>query len=47
MAFACKALIVMDGEDVARWGGKFHGQMRSGDDGAKGVKRGAAEEDII
>ena len=37
----------MNGEDVARWGGKLHGQMRDGDDNAKGVERGAAEEDII
>ena len=37
----------MDGEDVARRGGKFHGQMRGGDDGAKGVERGAAKKDII
>ena len=36
----------MDGEDVARRGGKLHGQMRGGDDNAKGVERGAAEEDI-
>jgi len=37
----------MDGEDVARRGGKFHGQVRGGDDGAKGVERGTAKEDII
>ena len=37
----------MDGEDVARRGAKFHGQMRGGDDGAKGVEQGAAKEDII
>jgi len=37
----------MDGEDVARWGGKLHGQMKGGDDGAKGVERGTAKEDII
>jgi len=28
----------MNGEDVARWGGKLHGQMRGGDDSAKGVE---------
>ena len=37
----------MDGEHVARWGGKLHGQMRGGDDSAKGVERGASKEDII
>jgi len=37
----------MDDEDVTRRGGKFHGQVRGGDDGAKGVERGAAKEDII
>jgi len=37
----------MDGEDVARRRGKLHGQMRGGDDGAMGVERGAANEDII
>jgi len=37
----------MTGEDVARWGWKLHGQMRGIDDGAKGVERGATEEDII
>jgi len=40
-------LIAMNGEDVAKWGGKLHGQMRGGDDNAKGVERGVAEEDII
>jgi len=47
VAFACKALVVVDGEDVARRGGELHGQMRGGDDGAKGVERGAAKEDIV
>jgi len=28
----------MNGEDVARWGGKLHGQMRGGDDSTKGVE---------
>jgi len=28
----------MNGEDVARWEGKLHGQMRGGDDSAKGVE---------
>jgi len=37
----------MNDEDVAKWGGKLHGQMRGGDDSAKGVERRAAEEDII
>jgi len=37
----------MNGEDVSRWGRKLHGQMRGGDDSAKGIERGVAEEDII
>jgi len=37
----------MDGEDVARRGGEFHGQVRGGDDGAEVVERGTAKEDII
>jgi len=28
----------MNGEDVARWGGELHGQMRYGDNSAKGVE---------
>jgi len=47
VAFACKALVAMNGEDVTRWGGKLHCQMRGGDDSVKGVERGAVEEDII
>jgi len=37
----------MNGEDVAGRGREFHGQVRGGDDGAKGVERGAAKEDIV
>jgi len=37
----------MDAEDAARRRGKLHGQMRGGDYDAKGVERGAAEEDIL
>jgi len=37
----------MNGEDVDRWGGKLHGQIRGGDDNVEGVERRAAEEDII
>ena len=47
VAFACRALVTMDSKDVARRGGELHGQMRGGDDGAKGVERGAAKEDIV
>jgi len=36
----------MDGEDVARRGGEFHGQVRGEDDDAEGVERGTAKEDI-
>jgi len=38
----CQALVAMDGKDVARRGGEFHGQVRGGDDGAEGVERGTA-----
>jgi len=37
----------MNGEDVTRRGREFHGQVRGGDDGAEGVERGAAKEDIV
>ena len=37
----------MDSEDVTRRGREFHGQVRGGDDGAEGVERGTAKEDII
>jgi len=37
----------MNGEDVGRRGREFHGQVRGGDDGTEGVKRGTAKEDII
>jgi len=37
----------MDGKDVARRGREFHGQMRGGDDGTEGVKRGTVKEDIV
>ena len=40
-------MVVMDGENVARRGREFHGQVRSGDDGAEGVERGTTKEDII
>jgi len=38
VAFACKALVAMNGEDVARWGGELHGQMRCGNNSAKNVE---------
>ena len=47
VAFMCKALVAMDSKDVARREGELHGQMRGGDDDAKGVERGAAKEDIV
>ena len=37
----------MNGEDVARRGREFHGQVRGGDDGADGVEREVAKEDIV
>ena len=47
VAFACQVLVAMDGEDVTKRGGEFHGQVKGGDDGAEGVERGTAKEDII
>jgi len=43
----CQALVAMNGEDVARRGREFQGQVRGGDDGAEGVEQGTAKEDII
>jgi len=37
----------MDDENVARRGREFHGQVRGGDDGAKGVEQGTTNVDII
>jgi len=32
VAFACQALVVVDGEDIAGRGRELHGQMGGGDD---------------
>ena len=37
----------MDGENFARRGREFHGQVRGRDDGTEGVERGTAKEDSI
>ena len=47
VAFACQALVVVDGKDVAGRGRELHGQVRGGDDGAKGVEGRMAQEDIV
>jgi len=38
VAFACQALVAVDGEDVTRRGWEFHGQMGGGDDSTEGVE---------
>jgi len=38
VAFAYQALVAVDGEDVARKGWEFHGQMGGGYHSAEGVK---------
>jgi len=47
VAFACQALVVVYGQDVAGWGRKFHGQVRGGDDCAKGIERRTAQKDVV
>jgi len=42
VAFACQALVAVDGEDVARRGRELHGQMGGGDDSAESVERRTA-----
>jgi len=37
----------VDGKDVTGRGRELHGQVRDGDDGAKGVEERAAQEDIV
>ena len=37
----------MIGEDVTRWEGEFHGQMRCGNNNAKGVEGRTTQEDIV
>jgi len=38
VTFACQALVVVDGKDVVGRGRELHGQVRVGDDDAKGVE---------
>ena len=38
VAFACQALVVVDGKDITGRGWEFHGQMGGGDDSTEGVK---------
>jgi len=47
VVFACKALVVVDSEDVTRRGWEFHGQMGGGNDNAEGVERRTTQEDIV
>jgi len=47
VAFACQALVVVYGQDVAGWGREFHGQGRGGDDCAKGIEGRTAHEDVV
>ena len=45
--FACIALVTVNGKDVAERGRELHGQVRGGDDGAKGVEGRTTQEDIV
>jgi len=47
VAFACKALVAVDGEDVTRRGWEFHGQVGDGDNSAQGVEGRTTQKDII
>jgi len=38
VAFACQALVAVDGEDVTGRRRELHGQVGGGDDNAKGVE---------
>ena len=38
VAFACQALVAVDGKDVIGGRRELHGQVRGGDDSAKGVE---------
>jgi len=47
VAFACQALVTMDGEDVIGRRRELHGQVGGGDDSTKGVEGRTAQEDIV
>jgi len=47
VAFACQALVAVDGEDVAGRGRELHGQVRGGNDNAKGIERRMTQEDVV
>jgi len=47
VAFACQPLVAVYGEDIAGWGREFHGQVRGGDDCAKGIEGRTAHEDVV
>ena len=47
VAFACQALIVVDGEDITRKRRELHGQVGGGDNSAKGVEGRMTQEDIV
>jgi len=47
VTFACQALVAVDGEDVTRRRRELHGQVGGGDNNAKGVEGGMAQEDIV
>ena len=47
VAFACQALVVVYGQDVAGRGREFHGQVRGGDDCTKGIEGRTAKEDVV
>ena len=43
----CQALVVVDGDEFIGRGRELHGQMRGGDDSAKGVAGRTAQEDVV
>jgi len=47
VAFACQALVAVDGEDVTGRRRELHGQVGGGDNNAKGVEGRTAQEDIV
>ena len=47
VAFACQALVAVDGKNVAGRGRELHGQVRGGNDDAKGIEGRTAQEDVV
>ena len=47
VAFACQALVIVYGQDVTGWGSELHGQVRGGNDIAKGIEGRTAQKDVV